>query len=124
MGKIYILKSIIIIIIVVATQQDSNSVPSINGSNYGKTFSLLQWHFHWGYNNYQGSEHLIDNLKYPLELHLVHKAADNTLAVVGFMFQVTDSNNSMLTSMLTSISSVSAENSYFLLFYFNLNCLI
>jgi len=102
-------------IIVVATQQDSNTVPSINGSNYGKTFSLLQWHLHWGFNVYQGSEHLIDNVKYPLELHLVHQAADKTLAVVGFIFQVTGSVNSLLAPLMTSINSVAAENSTFIL---------
>jgi len=52
----------------VATQQDSNPVPSITGSNYGKVFSLAQFHFHWGFNAYQGSEHLINYQKYPLEV--------------------------------------------------------
>ena len=34
--------------LVVSTQQDSNAVPYIKGSNYGKTFYLVQFHFHWG----------------------------------------------------------------------------
>ena len=57
--------------IVVSTQQDANSIPSITGSNYGKVFSLAQFHLHWGYNAYQGSEHLINYQKYPLEVKLL-----------------------------------------------------
>lgn len=42
---------------------------SINGSNFGKQFDLLQFHFHWGYNNFQGSEHQINGEKFPLEVY-------------------------------------------------------
>ena len=34
-----------------------------------KKFKLLGLHFHWGFNNYQGSEHLIDYEKFPLEVN-------------------------------------------------------
>ena len=57
----------------------------INGSNFEEIFELWKFHFHWGRmvfqfyqrinyvfqqgeNNYQGSEHLIDGRKYPLEV--------------------------------------------------------
>jgi carbonic anhydrase len=43
-------------------------MPSITGSNFEDEFKLKQLHFHWGYNDYQGSEHLIDNEKFPLEV--------------------------------------------------------
>jgi hypothetical protein len=35
---------------------------------------LLQWqfHFHWGKNDNEGSEHLVDGKSYAAELHLVH----------------------------------------------------
>ena len=33
--------------------------------------SLAQFHLHWGYNAYQGSEHLINYQKYPLEVKLL-----------------------------------------------------
>lgn len=45
-----------------------------------KTYTLLQFHFH------TPSENFLDGEQYPLELHLVHKAADNSLAVVGVFF--------------------------------------
>ncbi len=116
--KIYILKSVIIIIIikiVEAAKNDLKTAPSISGSNYGKTFELLQWHLHWGYNIYQGSEHLIDNVKYPLELHLVHRSTDGKFAVVGFMFEVTSSDNALLEPMLASIKEVGDKTGTFIL---------
>jgi hypothetical protein len=31
-------------------------------------FDVLQFHFHWGENDYQGSEHYIDGIKFPAEV--------------------------------------------------------
>jgi len=45
----------------------------------GKRFDLLQFHFH------TPSEHTLDGNPFPLELHLVHQAADKTLAVIGVL---------------------------------------
>ena len=38
----------------------------------GKKFELKQSHFHWGSTNNQGSEHTINNVYFPMEIHLVH----------------------------------------------------
>src|SRR5690242_10766169 len=46
----------------------------------GVKYSLKQFHFH------HPSEHTIDGKTFPLELHLVHAAADGRLAVIGIMF--------------------------------------
>lgn len=40
----------------------------IRGSDYKEEFKLLQFHFHWGENMYQGSEHYLNYEKYPLEV--------------------------------------------------------
>jgi len=48
----------------------------------GKTYELKQLHFH------TPSEHYIDGAPYAMEMHLVHKAADGQLAVVGVMMEV------------------------------------
>lgn len=47
----------------------------------GKRYDLLQFHFHGP------SENTIDGKAYPMEAHLVHKAADGQLAVVGIMMK-------------------------------------
>ncbi len=49
---------------------------SLDGADY----ALKQFHFH------HPSEHTIDGKAFPLELHLVHAAADGKLAVIGVMF--------------------------------------
>ena len=35
-------------------------------------YRLVQTHWHWGPNNSVGSEHVLDGMKYPLEIHMVH----------------------------------------------------
>jgi len=47
----------------------------------GKTYRLLQFHFH------SLSENTVDGQYFPLEAHLVHQAADGSLAVVGVLFK-------------------------------------
>jgi carbonic anhydrase len=46
-----------------------------------KTYDLLQFHFH------TPSEHLVDGTAAPLEMHLVHRAADGELMVVGVFLE-------------------------------------
>jgi carbonic anhydrase len=43
----------------------------------GGAYELLQFHFH------SPSEHTLEGKHFPMEMHLVHKAADGKLAVVG-----------------------------------------
>ncbi len=45
-----------------------------------KTYDLVQLHFH------SPSEHTVAGKSYDLEMHLVHKAADGELAVLGVLF--------------------------------------
>lgn len=45
----------------------------------GKTYELLQFHFH------APSEHTVEAAHFPIELHLVHKSAGGELAVIGVM---------------------------------------
>ena len=54
--------------IVLASAKNTLNIPSITGSNFEDEFKLKQLHFHWGYNDYQVSEHLIDTEKFPLEV--------------------------------------------------------
>jgi carbonic anhydrase len=51
---------------------NSNNIPKLAGSNFNDRFDLIQFHFHWGQDD-EGSEHLVDDKSFPLELHLVHK---------------------------------------------------
>ncbi|XP_049360681.1 alpha carbonic anhydrase 1, chloroplastic, partial [Solanum verrucosum] len=48
----------------------------------GKTYNLKQMHWH------SPSEHTIDGNRYAAELHLVHFAQDNTIAVLSILFHL------------------------------------
>lgn len=52
----------------------------------GKTFQLVQYHFH------APSEHTIDGRHFPMEMHMVHKAGDDQLAVVGVFIEEGEHN--------------------------------
>ena len=45
--------------------------PYIAGSDFGQDvkYYLQQFHFHWGFNIFQGSEHHINGEKFPLEVY-------------------------------------------------------
>jgi carbonic anhydrase len=81
----------------------------ITGSNFdsNQSFFLEQLHFHWGYNNWQGSEHTINDNKYPLEVHLVHRTLNgDTAAVLSFLFQISDRDNTNLNPLLYNIRNI------------------
>ena len=44
-------------------------------------YEMLQFHFH------RGSEHTVAGVRFPLEMHLVHRSDDGALAVVGVLFR-------------------------------------
>lgn len=47
-------------------------------------YELVQYHFH------APSEHMIDGVRAPLEVHVVHKSADGKLAVIGSLVEEGD----------------------------------
>merc|ERR1712029_1153130 len=54
-----------------------HTTPRIKGGALGKgenfyLYDFLQAHFHWGSHSGQGSEHKINDVEYPMELHIVH----------------------------------------------------
>ncbi len=55
----------------------------------GKTFELVQYHFH------TPSENHIQGKSYPMEVHLVHADKEGNLAVVGVMFEVGKENRGL-----------------------------
>ena len=81
----------------------------------GVTYQLVQIHWHWGLNNSVGSDHLLNGISYPLELHMVHyneKYANmeealehpDGMAVNAFLYQVFDFGLN-LTDFLIQLSS-------------------
>lgn len=77
----------------------------VNGTTTfaGKEFSLKQFHFH------TPSEHRIAEEYFPLEIHMVHEAADGSggIAVLAVTFQLTEDGTT--TELLTAVTEKIAE---------------
>ncbi|XP_068252325.1 carbonic anhydrase 1-like isoform X1 [Nyctibius grandis] len=56
--------------------EDKDNQSVLTGGPLTGTYRLRQFHFHWGQNDEQGSEHTVDGQKYASELHLIHWNAD------------------------------------------------
>ncbi|XP_060945801.1 carbonic anhydrase-like [Limanda limanda] len=76
---------------------------TLTGGPISGTYRLRQFHFHWGASDDKGSEHTVNGLNFPCELHLVHwntkypsfgEAASQPdgLAVVGVFLKIGAAN--------------------------------
>lgn len=86
-------------------------MPYIRGAKLPGEFEVEGIHFHWGDKNNRGAEHVVNDIRYTMEMHIVHrnkkyKTLTEALdyadggAVLGFFFNV-----SMQTTMLASFIS-------------------
>jgi carbonic anhydrase len=71
----------------------------------GKTYDLVQFHFH------TPSEHLLDGVTYPMEMHLVHSehSRPEHLLVVGVLFKEGDPN-SLLDALIADVPTQPGEH--------------
>jgi carbonic anhydrase len=66
----------------------------------GKTSKLAQFHFH------SPSEHSINGVYYPLEMHFVFQADDASLSVVGFVIDIGGSSFEPLGTLAASLDEI------------------
>ncbi|XP_039188620.1 carbonic anhydrase 15-like [Crotalus tigris] len=87
------------------------------------TYRALQVHFHWGDLKRNGSEHYIDGIQYPMELHIVHmnikcktineaKQHPNGFAVLSFLFKVADTDNTNYNTVVASLRNITRAGEY------------
>ncbi|CAM1324142.1 CA4 (predicted) [Pycnogonum litorale] len=82
--------------------------------NLRKEYTFLNLHFHWGKDSSIGSEHTINGLHYPLEMHMVHvnhRSSDpfadgDGLAVLGVFFKLSRKDNKAFDLIIDSLSSI------------------
>lgn len=78
-------------------------------------------HFHWGAKNNRGSEHILNGVRYPMEMHIVHKNRaysnlsnalnyKNGLVVLGIFFQLQEEDNKSLHSIVNALTNVQFLN--------------
>lgn len=68
-------------------------------------YVLLQYHFH------SPSEHRVHGRAFPAEMHLVHKAADGRLAVIGVLFEE-GADNHALDPILANLPARQGEETH------------
>jgi len=87
-------------------------------------YELQQFHFHWGSSPDIGSEHTIDGIAFPMEIHLVHKKTDyasvgasldydDGLSVIGIFFQVADTSDDGLEDIIAAAETIAASGDQF-----------
>lgn len=59
--------------IVLKTPKNSTlQQPYIFGGKLRDEYEYVSLHFHWGDKNSRGAEHVLNDIRYPLELHMIH----------------------------------------------------
>ncbi|KAF7994820.1 hypothetical protein HCN44_004292 [Aphidius gifuensis] len=85
--------------------------------NINQEYELEGLHFHWGRKNDRGSEHSLNGVRYPMEMHIIHRnmaypkmenAMVNVdgLAVLGIFFQLQDNDNENLKPLSQNLPSI------------------
>ncbi|XP_069140036.1 uncharacterized protein [Argopecten irradians] len=101
-----------------AVQVDTAGPFFVSNGGLPAVYSTAQFHFHWGHANHHGSEHYIDGRASPIELHVVSYDKDHYasiadamvktggLAVLGVMFEITDTDNPVLEPIVEALEMV------------------
>ncbi|XP_022616769.1 carbonic anhydrase-like isoform X1 [Seriola dumerili] len=98
---------------------DDTDTSTLTGGPISGTYRLRQFHFHWGASDDRGSEHTVNDIKFPCELHLVHwntkypsfgEAASQPdgLAVVGVFLKI-GAANPRLQKVLDALDAIKTK---------------
>ncbi|CAG7729912.1 unnamed protein product [Allacma fusca] len=102
---------------------DLTSTTYLSGSLLGGSYVFSQLHFHWGSDDQQGSEHIFDGIRKPMEAHFVHYAnrypgisealTSNTpgaVTVFAVIFDISDSDNPALNPIIRELRKLHNAN--------------
>ncbi|KAM3939728.1 carbonic anhydrase 15-like [Leptodactylus fuscus] len=107
----------------------------ISGAGLPNKYKAVQFHFHWGSPNREGSEHTMDGKQFPIELHIVHmntkfstiteaKKDPQGLAVLGILFTIGEAENPSYGPLVTAMKNVSLEGDFTMIPTFPLESLL
>ncbi|KAJ9575443.1 hypothetical protein L9F63_007694 [Diploptera punctata] len=96
------------------------SPPAVYGALLTDHYILDSFHFHWGLRNYRGSEHRVNGIRYPMEMHVIHRKQsygsinealeyNDGLAVLAFFFQLREKDNQKLNPLVKQLRDVTEE---------------
>ncbi|XP_014245616.1 carbonic anhydrase 2 [Cimex lectularius] len=89
-------------------------------------FEVHGLHFHWGKKNNRGSEHVINGMRFAMEMHIVtrnlkynsmEEAMENSdgLAVMAFFFEVREHESNGLDPILNELNMIKHEGTSFMI---------
>ncbi|XP_018328337.1 carbonic anhydrase 2-like isoform X2 [Agrilus planipennis] len=99
------------------TWQPKQPVPYLVGGPFTDRYEFSQLHFHWGNTCMEGSEHTVDGVQLPLEMHVVHFKTEylthekavkqpDGIAIVVYLFQLHAEINPAIQTLLDSIETI------------------
>ncbi|XP_017796318.1 PREDICTED: carbonic anhydrase 2-like [Habropoda laboriosa] len=106
----------------VMIQSFDPNVPMISGGPIKDPYVFQQLHFHWGQNDELGSEDLINNHSFSMEVHAVFWKKEygsseeamkhpDGLTVLGYLYQVTDKPNPTFESIVSQMQEIATVGS-------------
>lgn len=105
----------------VAVTMKSDHIPTIAGGPLNGTYQYSQLHFHWGDNDTFGSEDMIDNHIFPMELHVVFFKQDyrnaktalehsDGLTVLAFFYEVAEVANPLYEEFVHLLGNITGAH--------------
>lgn len=100
--------------------KNTGNPPAVYGALLSDHYILESFHFHWGLRNYRGSEHRVNGIRYPMEMHIIHRkqtyrsveealSHNDGLTVLAFFFQLREKDNQKLQPLLKKLGDVTQE---------------
>lgn len=104
----------------------NEKLPYIFGGKLQHTYEIEGLHFHWGDKNNRGSEHVINDLRYPIEMHIIHRNTrykdlpealgfSDGLCVLAFFYQLAEFESPELTNIVRNLSYINEYDTSILL---------
>ncbi|XP_025090356.1 carbonic anhydrase 2-like [Pomacea canaliculata] len=112
-----------------------NETAIVSDGSLPDKYIVRQLHFHWGEDDGQGSEHTVDGMAYPMEVHIVtYKSSygnivnslqhSDGLAVLGFFFEIGSTHNTPFQNIVNALQHVKNPEDTYAMPSFNLLSLI
>jgi len=97
-----------------------DNTAQIFGGLLPNKYHLESFHFHWGRKNNRGSEHVIDSVRFPMEMHIIHRNEkydtinealnhSDGLVVLAFFLQTREKDNSALRPILEELQFLMSQ---------------
>lgn len=102
---------------------DGRKTPYLRLGSRKIKFGLNSFHFHWGSHDNNGSEHSINDHRYPLEMHLVHvnqkyetlevaRQYPDGIAVIAIFLQISEIPNKQYDKLIKALTKVEIEGEH------------